>query len=60
MTERQIEQMIKNKNPYIRGMAYIYVRFVVDPNKLLDWFEDFMYDDEEILFYKRTKPMYVF
>jgi hypothetical protein len=60
MTFRQITQMTQNKNPYIRGLAILYLRFVYDPTKLLEWFSDFMYDEEMILFYPKSRPMYVF
>ena len=35
-------------SPYIRGIGLLYLRFVGDPNTILQWIEPYLSDDERI------------
>jgi len=48
LTHKQVKTMITYKKaPYIRGIGFLFLRFVCPPEKLWDWFEPYLDDPEE-------------
>merc|ERR1719510_2189297 len=49
LTRKQVNGLINHADsPYIRGLGFMYVRFTQPPADLLEWFEDYL-DDEEVI-----------
>jgi len=49
LTRKQINGLlIHADSPYIRGLGFMYLRFTQPPGNLLEWFEDYL-DDEEVI-----------
>ncbi|KAG0257555.1 PRP38 pre-mRNA processing factor 38 domain-containing protein B [Actinomortierella ambigua] len=58
LTVRQIEAMIDHPTSvYVRGIAFLYLRFVCKPDQLWDWFGDYLEDDTEIMLQGGHKSM---
>jgi pre-mRNA-splicing factor 38B len=48
LTSKQVYGLMNHADsPYIRGLGFMYVRFTQPPSDLLEWFEDYL-DDEEV------------
>merc|ERR1711997_474533 len=49
LTRKQVISLMNHADsPYIRGLGFMYVRFTQPPTDLLEWFEDYL-DDEEVI-----------
>lgn len=49
LTSKQVYGLMNHADsPYIRGLGFMYVRFTQPPGDLLEWFEDYL-DDEEVI-----------
>merc|ERR1711976_167246 len=49
LTRKQVNGLLNHADsPYIRGLGFMYIRFTQPPASLLEWFEDYL-DDEEII-----------
>merc|ERR1719273_443122 len=49
LTSKQVYGLMNHADsPYIRGLGFMYVRFTQPPADLLEWFEDYL-DDEEVI-----------
>jgi len=47
LTHKQLKGLITYKKaPYIRGIGFLFIRFVVHPEKMWDWLEPFIDDTE--------------
>ncbi|KAG0240048.1 hypothetical protein BGW41_007213 [Actinomortierella wolfii] len=58
LTVRQLEAMIDHPTcVYVRGIAFLYLRFVCKPDQLWDWFGDYLEDDTEIYLQGGHKPI---
>ncbi|KAF9143392.1 PRP38 pre-mRNA processing factor 38 domain-containing protein B [Mortierella sp. GBA39] len=59
LTVRQIEGLIDNAHSvYLRGLGFLYLRFVCKPDQLWDWMGDYLEDDQEITLQAGPKPVY--
>ncbi|KAF9152540.1 PRP38 pre-mRNA processing factor 38 domain-containing protein B, partial [Linnemannia schmuckeri] len=59
LTVRQIESLIDNAHSvYLRGLGFLYLRFVCKPDQLWDWMGDYLEDDQEITLQAGPKPVY--
>ncbi|KAK3823694.1 MAG: PRP38 family-domain-containing protein [Linnemannia elongata] len=59
LTVRQIESLIDNAHSvYLRGLGFLYLRFVCKPDQLWDWMGDYLEDDQEITLQAGPKPIY--
>jgi len=48
LTLKQIRGMLSKKDsPYVRGLGFLYLRFVCEPKQLWDWYEPF-FDDPQV------------
>jgi len=49
LTRKQVISLMNHADsPYIRGLGFMYVRFTQPPTDLMEWFEDYL-DDEEVI-----------
>jgi pre-mRNA-splicing factor 38B len=49
MTSHQMDLTLKHvDSPYIRGIGFLYLRFVGPPDQLWTWIEPYLHDEEEI------------
>merc|ERR1712156_556008 len=49
LTRKQVYAIMNHADsPYIRGLGFMYVRFTQPPTELMEWFEDYL-DDEEVI-----------
>lgn len=49
MSRHQVLKMLNHTDsPYIRGIAFLYLRFSLPPEYLLQFFEDYLEDDEQV------------
>jgi len=49
LTLKQLEGLINHPDsPYIRGIGFLYLRYVCNPKELWSWFEFYIDDEEEI------------
>ncbi|CAG9773018.1 unnamed protein product [Ceutorhynchus assimilis] len=49
LTKKQLNGLITHcDSPYIRALGFMYIRYVLPPNLLLEWYEDYLEDDEEM------------
>jgi len=49
MSRHQVMKMLNHTDsPYIRGVGFLYLRFSLPPEYLLQFFEDYLEDDEEV------------
>ncbi|XP_041752622.1 pre-mRNA-splicing factor 38B isoform X1 [Coregonus clupeaformis] len=49
MTRKQVMGLIThNDSPYIRALGFMYIRYTQPPADLVDWYDGFMDDEEEL------------
>ncbi|XP_041368272.1 pre-mRNA-splicing factor 38B-like isoform X2 [Gigantopelta aegis] len=49
LTRKQLIGLITHSDsPYIRGLGFMYIRYTQPPADLWDWYEDYLYDEEEV------------
>ncbi|KAG0304421.1 PRP38 pre-mRNA processing factor 38 domain-containing protein B, partial [Linnemannia gamsii] len=59
LTVKQIESLIDNQHSvYLRGLGFLYLRFVCKPDQLWDWLGDYLEDDQEITLQAGPKPVH--
>lgn len=46
LTEAQVTALLDHKHPLVRVTGFLFLRFVHPPEKLWDWFEPYLLDDE--------------
>mmetsp|Transcript_13741 Transcript_13741/g.39594 ORF Transcript_13741/g.39594 Transcript_13741/m.39594 type:complete len:704 (+) Transcript_13741:69-2180(+) len=48
LTEKQVKSLLDHQDsPYIRACGFLYLRYILDPQKLWKWYEPYFLDDEE-------------
>jgi PRP38 family len=57
LSEKQMIGMLDNKNEYIRGIGFLYLRLCYDPAGMLEWFYDYLEDEAPIQPNERGKEM---
>ncbi|ORZ21861.1 PRP38 family-domain-containing protein [Lobosporangium transversale] len=59
LTVRQLENLIDHPHSvYLRGIAFLYLRFVCKPDQLWDWLGPYLEDDQEITLQGGVKPIH--
>ncbi|KAF9083292.1 PRP38 pre-mRNA processing factor 38 domain-containing protein B [Mortierella sp. AD031] len=59
LTVKQIESLIDNAHSvYLRGLGFLYLRYVCKPDQLWDWLGHYLEDDQEITLQGGPKPVY--
>ncbi|KAG0353277.1 hypothetical protein BGZ54_002306 [Gamsiella multidivaricata] len=59
LTVRQLENLIDHPHSvYLRGIGFLYLRFVCKPDQLWDWLGAYLEDDQEIMLQSGVKPVY--
>lgn len=49
LTRKQLNGLITHvDSPYIRALGFMYIRYVLPPSCLLEWYEDYLEDEEEL------------
>ncbi|KAI8851314.1 PRP38 family-domain-containing protein [Chytridium lagenaria] len=49
LTVKQVYDLINHPDsPHIRGLGFMYLRYVGEPSELWEWFEEYLDDEEEI------------
>ncbi|ENN75786.1 pre-mRNA-splicing factor 38B isoform X1 [Dendroctonus ponderosae] len=49
LTRKQLNGLITHcDSPYIRALGFMYIRYVFPPSALLDWYEEYLEDEEEL------------
>lgn len=49
LTRKQLNGLISHcDSPYIRALGFMYIRYVLPPANLLDWYEPYFEDEEEM------------
>ncbi|CAG9857798.1 unnamed protein product [Phyllotreta striolata] len=49
LTRKQLNGLIGHcDSPYIRALGFMYIRYTFPPGSLLEWFEDYLEDEEEL------------
>ncbi len=43
-----MERIVASPNPYVRCIGLLYLRYTHPPAKLMEWFEDALYDGSEV------------
>lgn len=47
LTRKQVNGLINHcDSPYIRALGFMYIRYTLPPKDLLEWFEDYLEDEE--------------
>ena len=60
LTEKQVEGLIDHcDSPYIRAIGFLFLRFVLNPRDMIEWFEPYFEDSEELTIKKGDTPTYV-
>ncbi|RUP51437.1 PRP38 family-domain-containing protein [Jimgerdemannia flammicorona] len=58
LTIKQVEGLIDHvDSPYIRGIGFLYLRFVCAPAKLWEWFDGYLEDEEPIQVSGGVRPI---
>ncbi|CAO3563914.1 unnamed protein product [Mortierella alpina] len=58
LTVRQIENLIEHPHSvYLRGIGFLYLRYVCKPDQLWDWLGAYLDDDQEIQLQGGVKPV---
>ncbi|KAJ1976132.1 hypothetical protein H4R34_004091 [Dimargaris verticillata] len=58
LTVKQVNGLLKHTDsPYIRGLGFLYLRYVCKPANLWDWFEPYLTDDEELTIAGGPRPV---
>mmetsp|Transcript_11189 Transcript_11189/g.14958 ORF Transcript_11189/g.14958 Transcript_11189/m.14958 type:complete len:404 (+) Transcript_11189:197-1408(+) len=57
-TEKQMNLMLHHvDSPYIRCVGFLYLRYACEPERIWEWFEPYLYDDEPVQVHATgTKP----
>ncbi|KAF9952612.1 PRP38 pre-mRNA processing factor 38 domain-containing protein B [Mortierella alpina] len=59
LTVRQIENLIEHPHSvYLRGIGFLYLRYVCKPDQLWDWLGAYLDDDQEIQLQGGVKPVH--
>ncbi|KAF9166833.1 hypothetical protein BGX20_000094 [Mortierella sp. AD010] len=59
LTVRQLENLIDHPHSvYLRGIGFLYLRYVCKPDQLWDWLGAYLEDDQEIILQSGVKPVY--
>ncbi|KAG0321303.1 PRP38 pre-mRNA processing factor 38 domain-containing protein B [Dissophora globulifera] len=59
LTVRQLENLIDHPHSvYLRGIGFLYLRFVCKPDQLWDWLGAYLEDDQEIMLQGGVKPIH--
>ncbi|KAF9353665.1 PRP38 pre-mRNA processing factor 38 domain-containing protein B [Mortierella sp. AD094] len=59
LTVRQLENLIDHPHSvYLRGLGFLYLRYVCKPDQLWDWLGAYLEDDQEIILQAGVKPVY--
>lgn len=49
LTRKQVNGLLTHTDSaYIRGLGFMYIRYVIPPADLFSWYEDYLEDEEEI------------
>ncbi|KAG5885880.1 hypothetical protein JTB14_019143 [Gonioctena quinquepunctata] len=49
LTRKQLNGLISHcDSPYIRALGFMYIRYTFPPPNLLEWYEDYLEDEEEL------------
>ncbi|XP_064615937.1 pre-mRNA-splicing factor 38B-like isoform X2 [Liolophura sinensis] len=49
LTRKQVNGLLTHcDSPYIRGLGFMYIRYTQPPQDLWTWFEEYLFDDEEV------------
>ncbi|KAK9878871.1 hypothetical protein WA026_003700 [Henosepilachna vigintioctopunctata] len=49
LTKKQLNGLITHcDSPYIRALGFMYIRYVLPPSNLLEWYEPYLQDEEEL------------
>ncbi|CAH0558928.1 unnamed protein product [Brassicogethes aeneus] len=49
LTRKQLNGLITHcDSPYIRGLGFMYIRYTIPPPQLLEWYEPYLEDEEEL------------
>ncbi|XP_056637268.1 pre-mRNA-splicing factor 38B [Diorhabda sublineata] len=49
LTRKQLNGLISHcDSPYIRALGFMYIRYTFPPANLLEWYEDYLEDEEEL------------
>lgn len=49
LTRKQLNGLLTHcDSPYIRALGFMYIRYVLPPANLLDWYEPYLEDEEEL------------
>ncbi|KAG0254626.1 PRP38 pre-mRNA processing factor 38 domain-containing protein B [Mortierella polycephala] len=59
LTIRQLENLIDHPHSvYLRGIGFLYLRYVCKPDQLWDWLGPYLDDDQDIVLQGGVKPVY--
>ncbi|KAF9575931.1 PRP38 pre-mRNA processing factor 38 domain-containing protein B [Mortierella alpina] len=59
LTVRQLENLIEHPHSvYLRGIGFLYLRYVCKPDQLWDWLGAYLDDDQEIQLQGGVKPVH--
>ncbi|KAG0319853.1 hypothetical protein BG000_003773 [Podila horticola] len=59
LTVRQLENLIEHPHSvFLRGIGFLYLRYVCKPDQLWDWLGPFLEDDQEITLQGGVKPVH--
>ncbi|KAF9191129.1 PRP38 pre-mRNA processing factor 38 domain-containing protein B [Haplosporangium sp. Z 767] len=59
LTIRQLENLIDHPHSvYLRGIGFLYLRYVCKPDQLWDWLGPYLEDDQDIVLQGGVKPVY--
>merc|ERR1719471_389541 len=47
LTEKQVLEIIEHELPLVRGLGFLYLRYMLQETKLWEWFEPYLDDDTE-------------
>ncbi|KAL1923997.1 uncharacterized protein VTP21DRAFT_7032 [Calcarisporiella thermophila] len=57
LTVKQVQGLLDHPDsPHIRGLGFLYLRYVCKPQNLWDWFSGYLNDEEEIQLTKGPNP----
>ncbi|KAL1509454.1 hypothetical protein ABEB36_004188 [Hypothenemus hampei] len=49
LTRKQLNGLITHcDSPYIRALGFMYIRYILPPSSLLEWYEGYLEDEEEL------------
>ncbi|KAJ3342951.1 PRP38 pre-mRNA processing factor 38 domain-containing protein B [Gonapodya sp. JEL0774] len=56
LTVKQIRGMVDTGKGHVRAIGLLYLRYVLDPKKLYEWFEPFLSDTEPVVIERGARP----